>query len=148
MNQWWQRESTKRGASKGSSGFTGWNTMAIRVHGMEKEIWLVLIWGQILLLETERDFIGGWGISYLDNSQSSGGGQDSSDIENGWTKLDCTDAQIMASQEKAPSTRYTTLRQDPRCSLCRDAPEIIQHITEGCKTLAGRAYSTWSIITK
>lgn len=62
------------------------------------------------------------------------------DIENGWTKLDCT--------EKAPSTRYTTLRQDPRCSLCRDAPEIIQHITEGCKTLAGRAHSTWSIIAK
>lgn len=70
------------------------------------------------------------------------------DIENGWTKLDCTDAQIMAVQEKAPSTRYTTLWQDPRCSLCRDAPEIIQHITEGCKTLAGRAHSTWSIIAK
>lgn len=78
MNQWWQRESTKRAASKGSSGFTGWNTMAIQVHGMEqKEIWLVLIWGQILLLETEGGFIGGWGVSYLDNSQSSGGVQDS-----------------------------------------------------------------------
>lgn len=39
------------------------------------------------------------------------------DIENGWTKLDCTDAQIMAVQEKAPSTRYTTLRQFvQRCS--------------------------------
>lgn len=69
-------------------------------------------------------------------------------IENGLTKLDCTGAQIMAAQEKAPSTRYITLWQDSRCSLCRDAPEIIQHITEGCKTLAGRAHSTWSIIAK
>lgn len=113
MNQWWQRESTKRAASKGSSGFTGWNTMAIQVHGMEqKEIWLVLIWGQILLLETEGDFIGGWGISYLDDSQSSGGVQDSSRY---WKWLDkaglhrCTD-HGSAGKSSKHKIYYTTAR--------------------------------------
>uniref|UniRef100_A0A669BY65 Metal transporter n=1 Tax=Oreochromis niloticus TaxID=8128 RepID=A0A669BY65_ORENI len=31
-------------------------------------------------------------------------------------------------------------RQDPSCRLCKDAPETLQHITAGCKMLAGRAY--------
>ncbi|TWW53461.1 uncharacterized protein LOC130519722 [Takifugu flavidus] len=48
----------------------------------------------------------------------------------------------MAAQEQALSTRaiearvYQT-RQDPRCG---DAPETVQHITAGCKMLAGKAY--------
>ncbi|CAL9694852.1 unnamed protein product [Knipowitschia caucasica] len=58
---------------------------------------------------------------------------------------DSTEALIMAAQEQALSTRaieaqiYHT-RQDPRCRLCKEAPETIQHITAGCKMLAGRAY--------
>uniref|UniRef100_A0A669EZW7 Reverse transcriptase domain-containing protein n=1 Tax=Oreochromis niloticus TaxID=8128 RepID=A0A669EZW7_ORENI len=58
---------------------------------------------------------------------------------------DSTEALIMAAQEQALSTRsieagvYHT-RQDPRCRLCKDAPETIQHITAGCKMLAGKAY--------
>ena len=58
---------------------------------------------------------------------------------------DSTEALIMAAQEQAVSTRsieagvYHT-RQDSRCKLCRDALETIQHITAGCKMLAGRAY--------
>ncbi|KAK1791032.1 hypothetical protein P4O66_002028 [Electrophorus voltai] len=31
-------------------------------------------------------------------------------------------------------------RQDPRRRLCRDAPETIQHITAGCKIVAGRVH--------
>ncbi|TWW71259.1 hypothetical protein D4764_17G0007420 [Takifugu flavidus] len=51
----------------------------------------------------------------------------------------------MAAQERALSTRaiearvYHT-RQDPRCRLGGDAPETVQHITAGCKMLAGKAY--------
>ncbi|XP_051929435.1 uncharacterized protein LOC127605701 [Hippocampus zosterae] len=58
---------------------------------------------------------------------------------------DSTEALILAAQEQALSTRaieaqiYHT-RQDPRCRLCKKAPETIQHITAGCKMLAGKAY--------
>ena len=58
---------------------------------------------------------------------------------------DSTEALIMAAQEQALSTRaieaqiYHT-RQDPRCRLCKEANETIQHITAGCKMLAGKAY--------
>ncbi|XP_051914448.1 uncharacterized protein LOC127596235 [Hippocampus zosterae] len=58
---------------------------------------------------------------------------------------DSTEALILAAQEQALSTRaieaqiYHT-RQDPRCRLCKEAPETIQHITAGCKMLAGKAY--------
>ena len=58
---------------------------------------------------------------------------------------DSTEALIMAAQEQALNTRaieaqiYHT-RQDPRCRLCKEAPETIQHITAGCKMLAGKAY--------
>ncbi|TWW59309.1 hypothetical protein D4764_06G0008390 [Takifugu flavidus] len=54
----------------------------------------------------------------------------------------------MAAQEQALRTRaiearvYHT-RQDPRCRLCGDAPETVQHITAGCKMLAGKAYMEW-----
>ncbi len=49
---------------------------------------------------------------------------------------------LMAAQEKMLSTRsidarvYHT-RQDPRCRLCKDDPETVQHITAGCKMQAG-----------
>ena len=51
----------------------------------------------------------------------------------------------MAAQEQALNTRSIEARiyhsrQDPRCRLCKDAPEKIQHITAGCKMLAGKAY--------
>ena len=58
---------------------------------------------------------------------------------------DSTEALIMAAQEQALSTRsievgiYHT-RQDPRCRLCKDAPETVQHIIAGCKMQAGTAY--------
>lgn len=58
---------------------------------------------------------------------------------------DSTEALIMAAQEQALNTRsieagvYHT-RQDPRCRLCKEAPETVQHITAGCKMLAGKAY--------
>ncbi|TWW62315.1 hypothetical protein D4764_04G0009620 [Takifugu flavidus] len=58
---------------------------------------------------------------------------------------DSTEALLMAAQEQALSTRaiearvYHT-RQDPRCRLCGDAPETAQHITTGCKMVAGKAY--------
>ncbi|KAM9816571.1 carbohydrate sulfotransferase 6 isoform X4 [Syngnathus typhle] len=57
---------------------------------------------------------------------------------------DSTEALIMAAQEQALNTRaieakiYHT-RQDPRCRLCKEAPETVQHITAGCKMLAGKA---------
>ncbi|TWW62748.1 hypothetical protein D4764_04G0013950 [Takifugu flavidus] len=57
---------------------------------------------------------------------------------------DSTEALIMAAQEQALSTRaiearvYHT-RPDPRCRLCGDVPDV-QHITAGCKMLAGKAY--------
>ena len=58
---------------------------------------------------------------------------------------DSTEALIMAAQEQALNTRSIEARiyhsrQDPRCRLCKDAPETIQHITAGCKMLAGKAY--------
>ncbi|TWW69428.1 ATP-dependent Clp protease proteolytic subunit, mitochondrial [Takifugu flavidus] len=58
---------------------------------------------------------------------------------------DSTEALLMAAQEQALSTRATEARvyhtrQDPRCRLCGDAPETVQHITAGCKMLAGKAY--------
>lgn len=58
---------------------------------------------------------------------------------------DSTEALILAAQEQALGTRaieaqiYHT-RQDPRCRLCKEAPETVQHITAGCKMLAGKAY--------
>ncbi|KAK7930437.1 hypothetical protein WMY93_006832 [Mugilogobius chulae] len=58
---------------------------------------------------------------------------------------DSTEALILAAQEQALSTRaieaqiYHT-RQDPRCRLCKEAPETVQHITAGCKMLAVKAY--------
>lgn len=54
------------------------------------------------------------------------------------------EALIMAAQERSLSTRsieagvYHT-RQEPRCRLCNDVPETIQHIIAGCKMLAARA---------
>ncbi|KAI3377065.1 hypothetical protein L3Q82_000275 [Scortum barcoo] len=57
---------------------------------------------------------------------------------------DSTEVLIMVAQEPALSTRviearvYHT-RQDPRCRLCKEAPETIQHITAGC---------TWNTITR
>ena len=58
---------------------------------------------------------------------------------------DSTEALIMAAQEQALNTRSIEARiyhnrQDPRCRLRKDAPETIQHITAGCKMLAGKAY--------
>ena len=59
---------------------------------------------------------------------------------------DSTEALIMAAQEQALSTRsveagiYKT-RQDPRCRLCKEHPETVQHITSGCKILAGNKYT-------
>uniref|UniRef100_A0A7N8XHF5 Reverse transcriptase domain-containing protein n=1 Tax=Mastacembelus armatus TaxID=205130 RepID=A0A7N8XHF5_9TELE len=69
--------------------------------------------------------------------------QEVADIEKSYRWLekaglkDSTEALIVAAQEQALSTRsieagiYHT-RQDPRCRLCKDAPETIQHITAGC----------------
>ena len=36
--------------------------------------------------------------------------------------------------------------QDPRCKLCKDAPETVQHIIVGCKMLAAKAYMKRCII--
>ncbi len=56
---------------------------------------------------------------------------------------DITEALIIAAQEQALNTRsieaYHT-RQDPWCRLCKDTLETAQHITAGCKVLAGKAY--------
>ena len=57
-----------------------------------------------------------------------------------------TESLIMAAQEQVLPTRqlqteiYYT-KDDPRCRLCKDAPETIQHIISGCKQLAGNAYT-------
>jgi len=45
---------------------------------------------------------------------------------------------IMAAQEQALSTRAIEagvchIRQDPRCRLCKEASETVQHIATGCK---------------
>ncbi|TWW69263.1 hypothetical protein D4764_18G0000690 [Takifugu flavidus] len=58
---------------------------------------------------------------------------------------DSTEALLMAAQEQALNTRAIEARvyhsrQDHRCRLCGDAPETVQHITAGCKMLAGKAY--------
>ena len=59
---------------------------------------------------------------------------------------DSTEALILAAQEQALGTRsieagvYHT-RQDPRCRLCKDASETVQHIVAGCKMQAGTAYT-------
>jgi hypothetical protein len=51
----------------------------------------------------------------------------------------------MAAQEQVLPTRqlqthiYHT-RNDPRCRLCKESPETVQHIISGCKQLAGTAY--------
>ncbi|XP_061895633.1 prominin-1-A-like [Entelurus aequoreus] len=51
----------------------------------------------------------------------------------------------MAAQEQAISTRAIETRiyqsrSDPRCRLCKEAPETVQHIVAGCKMLAGSAF--------
>ena len=51
----------------------------------------------------------------------------------------------MVAQEQALNTRsieagVNHTRQDPRCSLYKDAPETLQHITAGWKMLEGKAY--------
>ena len=57
-----------------------------------------------------------------------------------------TEALIMAAQEQALPTRqiqakvYHT-RTDPRCRLCKEHPETVQHIVSGCKQLVGTAYT-------
>lgn len=63
-----------------------------------------------------------------------------------WTGLkNSTEAIIMAAQEQAVSTSlieggvyHTT--QDPKCRLCKDAPETVQLVTVGCEIQAGTAY--------
>lgn len=59
---------------------------------------------------------------------------------------DTTEAQMMAAQEQALSTKSTETRiyhsrQDPRCRLYKDAPEIVQHTIAKCMTQAGTAYT-------
>jgi hypothetical protein len=57
-----------------------------------------------------------------------------------------TESLIMAAQEQALPTRqlqahiYRT-RDDPRCRLCKESPETVQHIISGCKQVAGVAYT-------
>ncbi|XP_068176488.1 uncharacterized protein [Antennarius striatus] len=58
---------------------------------------------------------------------------------------DSTEALIMAAQEQALSTRAIEAniyhsRSDPRCRLCKEAPESVQHVVAGCKMLASSAY--------
>ena len=63
---------------------------------------------------------------------------------------DSTEALIMAAQEQALTTgaieaRIYQSRSDPRCRLCKDAPETVQHIVAGCKMLDQR---TWRGTTR
>ncbi|XP_067949698.1 uncharacterized protein [Watersipora subatra] len=57
-----------------------------------------------------------------------------------------TESLIMAAQKQVLPTRqlqtkiYHT-RDYPRCRLCKDAPETMQHIISGCKQLARNAYT-------
>ncbi|TWW64501.1 Transcription factor 7-like 1-B HMG box transcription factor 3-B [Takifugu flavidus] len=44
----------------------------------------------------------------------------------------------MALNTRAIEARVHHTRQDPRCRLCGDAPETVQHMTEECKMLAGK----------
>ncbi|KAK1787975.1 hypothetical protein P4O66_016455 [Electrophorus voltai] len=63
---------------------------------------------------------------------------------------DIPEALIMAAQEQVLNMRSVKdgidhTRQDPRCRLCKDALETIQHITVGCKMLAAcEIADTWS----
>ena len=57
---------------------------------------------------------------------------------------DSTDALILAAHEQALGTRWIEAgvyhtRQDPRCRLCKEASETVQHIVAGCKMQAGTA---------
>ena len=50
----------------------------------------------------------------------------------------------MAAQEQTLNTRsleanVLSHQTDPRCMLYKEAPETVQHITAGCKMLAGKA---------
>ncbi|KAM6449746.1 uncharacterized protein PHA67_017094 [Liasis olivaceus] len=61
---------------------------------------------------------------------------------------DSTEALIIATQKQAPSTRSIEVgvyhsRQGPRCRLCREASETVQHIMAGCKMQARTAYTEW-----
>ena len=58
---------------------------------------------------------------------------------------DSTDALIIAAQEQALNTRSMEAgvyhaRLDPRCRLSKYALETVQHITEKCKMMVGKAY--------
>ncbi|XP_078017068.1 uncharacterized protein LOC144458442 [Epinephelus lanceolatus] len=58
---------------------------------------------------------------------------------------DSTEALIIAAQEQALSKRAREARvyhsrSDPRCRLCKDASETVQHIVAGCTMQAGSAY--------
>lgn len=48
---------------------------------------------------------------------------------------DSTEALIMEQtlNTRANEARIYHTRQDPRCRLCKDAPETVQYITAGCK---------------
>ncbi|XP_067932904.1 uncharacterized protein [Watersipora subatra] len=59
-----------------------------------------------------------------------------------------TESLIMAAQEQVLPTRQLQpkichTRDDLRCRLCKDAPETIQHIINGCKQLGKSAYTEW-----
>jgi len=61
------------------------------------------------------------------------------------TKSESTEALIMAAQEQALNTRAIEavvhlIRQEPRCRLCKEASETVQHIAAGCKMQAGTTY--------
>lgn len=54
-------------------------------------------------------------------------------------------AQRVFTDQPVFSTRFIEAgvyhsRQDPRCSLCKDAPETVQHIIAGCNTQAGSVF--------
>ncbi len=61
---------------------------------------------------------------------------------------DNTEALITAAQEQALNTRaiqakiYKT-HANPKCRMCNEHDETVQHITSGCKQLAGTAYMEW-----
>ena len=63
-----------------------------------------------------------------------------------------TEALIMTAEEQALNTRsikagvYHT-SQDPRCRLCKDAPETVQHITSQ-DIRCWQAKYTWSATTR
>ncbi|KAK7925836.1 hypothetical protein WMY93_008146 [Mugilogobius chulae] len=69
----------------------------------------------------------------------------SSDIGMSFGLEKCSRMVTKRGKEPALSTRaieaqiYHT-RQNLKCRLCKEAPETVQHITAGCKMLAGKAY--------